>query len=136
MIPPLPRLLEQTDDANEPIRGRPSTSQNQTWTRRSRGITVVLAVLWLLAATYLLTRELHRDEAHEADEGPGDSVDESAIGGSEYVGDERSTEEVEARGETDADATPAEPGEMVVDEGEVDEEADEVVEEDPEPDAE
>ena len=95
---------------------------------------VFLALLiggWLLAAAYAVSRE-RRDRTPDADE-PGEAG-RATEGTGEYVGEERSDEEIASLGEADAQAEPAEPGELTVDDEVVDEvlEADERDEEDEE----
>ena len=81
-----------------------------------RAFVTALTVGWFLAAAYALSRGVS-DRTADADEAGIDS--QSTEGAGEFVGEERSDEEIAALG--DADAEPAEPGELTVDDEVVDE---------------
>ena len=83
-----------------------------------RAFVAALTVGWFLAAAYALSRGVS-DRTADADEAGIDS--QSTEGAGEFVGEERSHEEIAALGDADADAEPAEPGELTVDDGVVDE---------------
>ena len=117
----LPTPPTRTDD-------RPDGSNVSRVLGSDRTLVAVLTAAWFIAAVYVVTREV-RDRTADADEAGADG--RATEGTGEFVGEERSEEEIEALGEADAEAEPAEPGELTVD----DEVVDEVLEEDEETDA-